>query len=107
MGKSQNGAVQVKVAIIGLMAWALCNPIASTQEQTRLHPVQREEMQVDINHATVEELLKVPGITRSWAGRIVRYRPYRTKQDLLDRGIVNADVYNRIKNYIIAHREKQ
>ena len=95
------------MAIIGLMAWTLCNPIVSTQEQTRTHPVQREEMQVDINHAAVEELLKVPGMTRSWAGRIMRYRPYRTKQDLLDRGIVNSDVYNRIKDYIIAHREKQ
>jgi hypothetical protein len=46
-------------------------------------------------------------MTRSWAGRIVRFRPYRTKQDLLDRGVVNNEVYNRIKDYIIAHREKQ
>lgn len=60
-----------------------------------------------MNHATIEELLKVPGMTRSWAGRIVRFRPYRTKQDLLDRGVVNNEVYNRIKDYIIAHREKQ
>lgn len=46
-------------------------------------------------------------MTRSWAGRIVRFRPYRTKLDLLDRGVVNSEVYNRIKDYIIAHREKQ
>ncbi len=64
-------------------------------------------MRVDINHATIEELLKVPGMSQSWAGRIVRFRPYRTKQDLVDRGVVNSDVYNRIKEYIIAHREKQ
>ena len=65
------------------------------------------EMRVDVNHATMEELLKIPGMTHSWAGRIVRFRPYRTKQDLLDRGVVNSEVYNRIKDYIIAHREKQ
>jgi len=64
-------------------------------------------MRVDVNRATIEELLTVPGMTRSWAGRIVRFRPYRTKQDLLDRGVVNSEVYNRIKDYIIAHREKQ
>jgi DNA uptake protein ComE-like DNA-binding protein len=63
-----------------------------------------EAMRVDINHASVEELMKVPGMTRSWAGRIVRFRPYRTKQDLLEHGVVNSDVYNRIKDYIIAHR---
>ena len=56
------------------------------------------EQRVDINHATIEELLKVPGMTRSWAGRIVRFRPYRTKQDLLDKGVVTAQVYDRIKD---------
>lgn len=63
------------------------------------------EARIDINHATAGELLKVPGMTRSWAGRIVRFRPYRTKQDLLERGIVTSQVYDRIKDYVIAHRE--
>ena len=65
------------------------------------------EARIDLNHASVEELLKVPGMTRSWAGRIVRFRPYRTKQDLLDKGVVNSQVYDRIKDYVIAHRDKQ
>jgi hypothetical protein len=46
-------------------------------------------------------------MTKSWAGRIVRFRPYRTKQDLVDRGVVSGEVYDRIKDSIIAHREKQ
>jgi len=62
---------------------------------------------IDINRASVEELLKVPGMTRSWAGRIVRFRPYRTKLDLLDRGVVTSEVYDRIKDSIVAHRDKQ
>lgn len=59
-----------------------------------------------INHASIDELMKAPGMTRTWAARIVRFRPYRTKGDLLDRGIVTSAVYERIKNYV-AHREKQ
>jgi DNA uptake protein ComE-like DNA-binding protein len=62
---------------------------------------------VDINHASLDELTKVPGLTRIWAARIVRYRPYRTKTELLDQGIVTADVYERIKDYVIAHRNQQ
>jgi competence protein ComEA len=62
---------------------------------------------VDINHASSEELLKVPGLTQSWASRIVRFRPYRTKQDLLDKGVVNSEVYDRIKDFVIAHRDNQ
>ncbi|MGH9562263.1 MAG: ComEA family DNA-binding protein [Terracidiphilus sp.] len=62
------------------------------------------EARIDINHARLDELLKVPGMTPSWAGRIVRFRPYRTKQDLLDKGVLPSAVYDRIKDYVIAHR---
>lgn len=65
------------------------------------------EARIDINHAAVTDLLKVPGMTQSWAGRIVRFRPYRSKVDLLDRGVVPLAVYDRIKDYVIAHRDKQ
>ena len=62
---------------------------------------------VDLNHASVGELLKVPGMTQTWAARIVRYRPYHSKTDLLQRGVVPDAVYERIKDFVIAHREKQ
>jgi competence protein ComEA len=64
------------------------------------------EARVDINHATLAEIEHVPGMTPSWAARIVRFRPYRTKQDLLDKGVVNSQVYDRIKGSVIAHRDK-
>ena len=65
------------------------------------------ELRVDLNHATVEKLTKVPGMTRTWAARIVRFRPYRAKNDLLDRGVVPSEVYQRIKDWTVADREKQ
>ena len=65
------------------------------------------EARIDINHAGVDQLMKAPGMTRTWAARIVKYRPYRTKQDLVEYGIVTSEVYERIKDYVIAHREEQ
>ena len=65
------------------------------------------EARIDINHASVDELLKIPGMTRVWAARIVRFRPYRTKQELLEHGIVTSQVYDRIKDYVIAHHDPQ
>ena len=62
---------------------------------------------VDLNHASLDELMAVPGMTRTWAARIVRFRPYRTKNDLVDHGVVTGEVYGRIKDHVIAHREKQ
>ena len=68
---------------------------------------QKQAEMVDINHATLDELLTVPGMTKSWAGRIIRFRPYRSKQDLLDHGVVPSEVYDRIREFIVAHHQPQ
>jgi DNA uptake protein ComE-like DNA-binding protein len=76
------------------LAAALCCAVgaeAQTPGKSRLATPPPEE-RVDINHASIEELLKLPGMTRSWAGRIVRFRPCRAKNDLLDRGVVPSEV---------------
>lgn len=65
------------------------------------------EARIDINHASMDQLMKAPGMARTWAARIVRYRPYRTKQDLVENGIVTGEVYERIKDYVIAHRDER
>jgi len=76
---------------------------ASKSSQSAPQP----DARIDINHVSVNELMKAPGMTRTWAERIVRFRPYRTKLELLEHGIVSGVVYDRIKDYVIAHREKQ
>lgn len=77
------------------------------QATPKSKPAPPPAARVDINHASVEELLKVPGMTSTWAARIVRFRPYRTKADLLEHGVLPGDVYDRIKDSIIAHRDEQ
>lgn len=62
---------------------------------------------IDINTASLDDLMKTPGMTRTWAARIIRFRPYRAKNDLVDKGIVSNQVYEHIKDYIIAHRVNQ
>lgn len=61
---------------------------------------------VDINRASVQQLLNIPGITKVWAERIVRFRPYRTRQDLVEQGVLPGSVYSKIKDHVIAHRIK-
>ena len=81
--------------------------LASAAQRPAPTQARAPEARADINHATIEELLKMPGMTRTWAARIVRFRPYRAKNDLLDRGIVSREAYDRIKDSIVAHRDKQ
>jgi len=91
----------------GARAGTFAAPTGMPQTAAPASPIPPPEARIDINHAGIDGLMKVPGMTQTWAARIVRFRPYRTKQDLLDRGVLPSDVYDRIKNYIIAHRDKQ
>jgi DNA uptake protein ComE-like DNA-binding protein len=95
---------------VGLLSLSLSGPgqtvIAAPQAAPKALITPPPEARVDINHASLAELSKVPGLTQSWAARIVRFRPYRTKLDLLDRGVLSGEVYDRIKDYVIAHRDE-
>jgi len=114
--KAQNGAVRrhvlIPVLVAAIAGLSLHSASQYQDRDTSGDPktsanALAPRMRVDINTATLEDLLKVPGITRVWAARIVRYRPYRTKLNLEEDGIVPEAVYERIKDYVIAHREKK
>lgn len=61
---------------------------------------------LDLNHVSREQLLKLPGITPIWADRILRFRPYRTRLDLVDSGVLSEPLYDRIKDYVVVHKDK-
>ena len=94
------------IAILGALLAGFPS-YAALKEKPTEHRVPAPEARVDINHASIDELMKVPGMTRTWAGRIVRFRPYRAKTDLIGQGVVTGQVYDRIKDYVIAHRAPQ
>ena len=80
--------------------------LQSAQTKAGAQSLPVPEARLDINTASLEQLLKVPGMTRNWAARIIRYRPYRSKNELVDQGVVTSQVYDAIKDYIIARRVK-
>jgi DNA uptake protein ComE-like DNA-binding protein len=112
----ENRAVftRTKLAVLGLPLLGACltgmaqghDPAASCIPANS-SKASSPENRIDINSATLEELMKVPGVTRIWAERIVRFRPYRTKADLEEQGVLPPGLYGRIKDSIIAHRLKQ
>jgi competence protein ComEA len=59
---------------------------------------------VDINSASAEELDKLPGVGPARAKAIIANRPYNGKDDLIQRKILPANVYNQIKDKIIARQ---
>ena len=57
---------------------------------------------VDINSASASDLDALPGVGKTRAAAIIKGRPYKGKDDLLSRHIVPPNVYNGIKDKIIA-----
>lgn len=59
---------------------------------------------IDINSASEAELRALPGIAEARATAIIRGRPYRGKDDLTNRNIIPQNVYDLIKDRIIARQ---
>ena len=57
---------------------------------------------VDINSATKEELMKVPGIGDATADKIIAGRPFASKAQLLSKGLVTKAQYAKIKGMVTA-----
>jgi DNA uptake protein ComE-like DNA-binding protein len=57
---------------------------------------------MDINSASEKELATLAGIGEARAKAIVKGRPYKGKNELLDKKIVPENVYNDIKDKIVA-----
>ena len=65
-------------------------------------PEKKAEALLDINSASRDELMKLKGIGDARADAIIKGRPYKGKNELLDKKIVPENVYNDIKDKIIA-----
>ena len=57
---------------------------------------------LDINSASKDELMKLPGIGEALSQKIIDGRPYRAKNELVQKKIIPEATYSKISDVIIA-----
>lgn len=57
---------------------------------------------LDINTATADQLKALPGIGDAYSEKIIKHRPYKRKDELVQKKVIPQPSYDKIKDKIIA-----
>jgi competence protein ComEA len=71
---------------------------------SKMAPAAKSDL-LDINSASADALDALPGIGKAYSAAIIKGRPYKGKDDLVNRNILPQKTYDGIKDKIIAKQK--
>ncbi len=97
--------VALLIVLIFGVAASGCDTRKEAASSAKPAATKSQSAPLDINRASVEELMTLKGIGEVRAAAIIRGRPYGRKDELVQQGIVPYAVYDEIKDQIIAKQK--
>jgi len=79
-------------------------PAPKPATESKMAPAPKADL-LDINSATAEQLDALPGIGKAYSAAIIKGRPYKGKDELVQKSIVPQATYDKIKDKIIAKQK--
>jgi DNA uptake protein ComE-like DNA-binding protein len=77
---------------------------APKASESKMAPAPKVEL-LDINSATADQLDALPGIGKAYSAKIIAGRPYKGKDELVQKSIVPQATYDKIKDKVIAKQK--
>jgi Helix-hairpin-helix motif len=88
------------ILAIALLAGVACNPHQNPQE---VKDRWNRDKPLNLNAATKEELMTLPGMTTAEADKVIAGRPYEDAGELVTRGILPKNHYDKIADRVTVH----
>lgn len=79
-------------------------PAKMAPADSKMAPAPKAEL-LDINSASPDALDALPGIGKAYSAAIIKGRPYKGKDELVQKSIVPQKTYDGIKDKIIARQK--
>lgn len=96
----------ITAAVMLLIAALLMGlPLGRGGGFTRVASAAEKVEPLDLNTATADQLKTLPGIGDAYAKKIIDGRPYKRKDELVQKKIIPQATYDKIKDHIVAKQK--